>query len=106
MAKRKPSEGAKPDRSEKHKSDFLCLDCGFVAKHAMGLGRHRTSQHGVPSQRQRRLASQPVFRRPEADIKADLERIERKLDQLLERANSGTGPLKARRWGLRRGPSR
>jgi uncharacterized C2H2 Zn-finger protein len=31
-----------------------CPDCDFVARHAMGLGRHRSSRHGVLSQRQRR----------------------------------------------------
>jgi hypothetical protein len=31
-----------------------CPDCDFVAKHAMGLGRHRSTRHGVTSQRQRR----------------------------------------------------
>lgn len=30
---------------------FVCPDCGFVAKHAMGLGRHRSARHGVVSQR-------------------------------------------------------
>lgn len=31
-----------------------CPDCDFVARHAMGLGRHRSARHGVVSQRQRR----------------------------------------------------
>lgn len=31
-----------------------CPDCDFVAKHPMGLGRHRSSRHGVMSQRQAR----------------------------------------------------
>lgn len=31
-----------------------CPDCDFVAKHAMGLGRHRSTRHGVVSQRQAR----------------------------------------------------
>jgi len=36
---------------------FRCPDCDFVAKHAMGLGRHRSARHGVMSLRQRRRES-------------------------------------------------
>ncbi|HEX9775996.1 MAG TPA: hypothetical protein VGB83_10515 [Actinomycetota bacterium] len=36
---------------------FRCPECGFVAKHAMGLGRHRSARHGVVSARQKRLRS-------------------------------------------------
>lgn len=35
-------------------SQFVCQDCGFVAKHAMGLGRHRSARHGAVSKRQAR----------------------------------------------------
>ncbi|GAC1413364.1 MAG: hypothetical protein NVSMB57_08910 [Actinomycetota bacterium] len=28
-----------------------CSECGFVAKHAMGLGRHRASKHGAEPKR-------------------------------------------------------
>ncbi|MFP5225174.1 MAG: hypothetical protein ACLGH3_06450 [Actinomycetota bacterium] len=37
------------------KGQFVCPDCGFQAKHAMGLGRHRSARHGTPSKRQQRL---------------------------------------------------
>lgn len=34
--------------------DFRCPDCDFVAKHAMGLGRHRSARHGALSVRAQR----------------------------------------------------
>jgi len=34
-----------------------CPDCDFVARHPMGLGRHRSARHGVLSGRQRRRES-------------------------------------------------
>lgn len=34
--------------------NFVCPDCGFKAKHAMGLGRHRSARHGVVSQAAKR----------------------------------------------------
>lgn len=34
-----------------------CPDCDFVAKHPMGLGRHRSTKHGAVSQRQARRDS-------------------------------------------------
>jgi hypothetical protein len=34
------------------KPSLVCPECGFKAKHPMGLGRHRSSRHGVVSQRQ------------------------------------------------------
>jgi len=43
--KRKP----KPAPRKRRGSKFICPECGFKAAHAMGLGRHRTSRHGVPS---------------------------------------------------------
>jgi len=33
---------------------FPCPDCDFVAKHAMGLGRHRSTRHGAVSVRAQR----------------------------------------------------
>ena len=39
----------KPARRGKR---YVCPDCGFVAAHAMGLGRHRSARHGVMSKRQ------------------------------------------------------
>lgn len=35
---------------------FQCPDCEFVAKHAMGLGRHRSARHGAVSARRQRQA--------------------------------------------------
>ena len=40
------------------RSGFPCPDCDFVAKHAMGLGRHRSTRHGVVSQRAARRGAQ------------------------------------------------
>lgn len=34
---------------------FDCPECDFVAKHAMGLGRHRSARHGVQSLRAQRM---------------------------------------------------
>jgi hypothetical protein len=36
---------------------FVCPDCGFVAAHAMGLGRHRSARHGAVSKRQQMARS-------------------------------------------------
>jgi hypothetical protein len=36
----------------RNKPSLVCPECGFRAKHPMGLGRHRSSRHGVISQRQ------------------------------------------------------
>lgn len=46
-----------PGGARKRRGGFPCPDCSFVAKHAMGLGRHRSARHGVMSQRQRRSAT-------------------------------------------------
>jgi hypothetical protein len=45
--------GRKGSRT-KAPTGLRCPDCNFVAKHPMGLGRHRSSRHGVVSQRQAR----------------------------------------------------
>ncbi|MEX2554607.1 MAG: hypothetical protein WEB06_03125 [Actinomycetota bacterium] len=42
----------KKSPTKRRPSKFVCPECGFKAAHAMGLGRHRTSRHGVPSQRE------------------------------------------------------
>lgn len=41
---------------------LACADCDFVAKHAMGLGRHRASRHGV--QPKRAAAKKPKAQPP------------------------------------------
>jgi hypothetical protein len=46
------------------KSQFVCPECGFQAKHAMGLGRHRSARHGVPSKREQKLTN-PRAARPQ-----------------------------------------
>ena len=48
------SEPARARRASASRSKLACPDCDFVAKHAMGLGRHRSARHGVVSQRQAR----------------------------------------------------
>ncbi len=87
-----------PRSSKVTTTALTCPDCGFVAKHPMGLGRHRTSQHGVPSQReQRQAASRPS---KEADIRDDLLRIEAKLDRVLAdiNASQANGQPRRRLW--------
>lgn len=43
---------AKARRTRSARNALTCPDCGFKAAHAMGLGRHRSSRHGVVSKRQ------------------------------------------------------
>lgn len=60
----------KPSRKPTSKG-LRCPDCDFVARHAMGLGRHRSARHGVTSQRQqRRQASGGWLTRREAARRA------------------------------------
>ncbi|MFA5891957.1 MAG: MerR family transcriptional regulator [Actinomycetota bacterium] len=60
----------KPVRARRIKG-FPCADCDFVAKHAMGLGRHRSTRHGAVSQRQsRRVATGNWLTRQEASKRA------------------------------------
>ena len=58
--KRNPARTAttakRPQRARS--SGLRCPDCDFVAKHPMGLGRHRSTRHGVVSQRQARRDSE------------------------------------------------
>jgi uncharacterized C2H2 Zn-finger protein len=49
-AKRGPAPAAR-------NKGLRCPDCDFVARHPMGLGRHRSARHGVLSGRQRRRES-------------------------------------------------
>lgn len=37
---------------------FICPECGFKARHAMGLGRHRSARHGAKSARSQRAGTQ------------------------------------------------
>jgi uncharacterized C2H2 Zn-finger protein len=50
--KRRPVGRTRPGKSAV--KGLRCPDCDFVARHAMGLGRHRSARHGVTSQRQQR----------------------------------------------------
>jgi len=45
---------AAPRTRSKPAKGLRCPDCDFVAKHPMGLGRHRSARHGTISQRQSR----------------------------------------------------
>lgn len=57
-ARAKRGAGAKRSTTATRRPKGLrCPDCDFVARHPMGLGRHRSARHGVPSQRQRRRES-------------------------------------------------
>lgn len=80
---------------------FRCPECGFVAKHVQGLGRHRTSIHGVASKRS--LRDQERTSKPTTDDAAlgeTLLRIETKLDQLISTA---TQARTSRSWRRRQG---
>lgn len=52
--KRTRTAARRPRPKAKATKGLRCPDCDFVAKHPMGLGRHRSSRHGVVSQRQAR----------------------------------------------------
>ena len=73
-------------KTKRRGSRFVCPDCGFKAAHAMGLGRHRTSQHGVPSQRE--LAGRRNSKGPDGRKIAGLERrvaqLEKRIDELVK----------------------
>lgn len=56
MPKAKRSKVVKKAKGGK-KARFVCEDCGFVAAHAMGLGRHRSARHGAVSVRARRSSA-------------------------------------------------
>lgn len=48
----KKKAGKRPSGATKKVAGGLpCPDCDFVAKHAMGLGRHRSARHGVTPKR-------------------------------------------------------
>src|SRR5438094_6249730 len=51
---RSRTTGAKRTARTKSQRGFPCPDCDFVAKHAMGLGRHRSTRHGAISKRSER----------------------------------------------------
>lgn len=70
-------------------SAFVCPECGFRAAHAMGLGRHRSSRHGVRSKRQEREANRarsndPSLQRRYAQMERRLEKLERQQQELLQ----------------------
>lgn len=43
-----------PPSARRVRGGLQCPDCDFVARHAMGLGRHRSARHGTPSKRSAR----------------------------------------------------
>lgn len=59
-----------------------CPECGFKAAHAMGLGRHRSAQHGVISQRE--LARRANGRARAGNVRAtrELRAVNRRLTDL------------------------
>lgn len=65
MSRRKPAsvrkvrarDVARKPNPRKNGGSLACPDCDFVAKHVMGLGRHRTARHGALSARAQREAS-------------------------------------------------
>ena len=50
---------APPPANAKGGKSLVCSDCGFIAKHVMGLGRHRSARHGALSLRAQREAVAP-----------------------------------------------
>jgi hypothetical protein len=79
----------KSKNSGNRSSTFVCPECGFKAAHAMGLGRHRSSRHGVRSKRQEREAnrarsSDPSVQRRYAQMEKRLAKLESQQQQLLQ----------------------
>jgi hypothetical protein len=77
---------------------FVCPECGFRAKHAMGLGRHRMAIHGVPSQRDRAMKGRRADGRTVAALGRRLDRLEKQVAVLLHRQARGhldTAKMKA-----------
>lgn len=71
-------------KSLKRTTKFTCPECGFRAAHAMGLGRHRTARHGVPSQRELKGKTGALAgRRDIARLERRMSELERKHDALL-----------------------
>ena len=85
---------------------FVCPDCGFQAKHAMGLGRHRTTRHGAPSKRSQarsgsgRRPRQAAPTPPEPGLRDELAAVSAKLDEVLRRLQSLETAGGSRRGGL------
>jgi hypothetical protein len=85
------ARGGKRTRSSK----LRCPECGFRAAHPMGLGRHRTAIHGVPSQRElrRRASSDGRASRSEvARLQTRVVSLERRFDALLKDLSSLARP--------------
>lgn len=95
MPRPKKATSKKRPRAATRSRRFVCPDCGFKAAHAMGLGRHRTSQHGVPSKRE--LAGRRSKRSDGAKI-ASLERrvaqLEKRYDELVTGLRRTAGAAK------------
>jgi len=69
--KKRTAKKQVPGGARKRRGGFPCGDCDFVAKHAMGLGRHRSTRHGVTSKRaQQRRTSGAWLTREEAAARA------------------------------------
>lgn len=80
---------AKTNSEKRRGSSFVCPECGFRAAHAMGLGRHRSSRHGVRSKRQEREAtrsrsSDPSLQRRYAQMEKRLAKLENQHQELLQ----------------------
>jgi hypothetical protein len=89
-----------PKRQRKRRSGkLICQECGFKAAHPMGLGRHRSSRHGVASQRELRKQGEQLSKGARfrgADIaalqkrlRALEERHERLMEALLNAVRAG-----------------
>ena len=75
--------------NRRRSSSLTCPECGFKAAHAMGLGRHRTTKHGVRSKRQEREANRvrsadKGLQRRYALMERRLEKVEKQQEQLLK----------------------
>lgn len=69
------------------KGSLVCPECGFKAAHAMGLGRHRTSRHGVLSKRAmlgRVGAGRPPRSGDTARLAKRVASLEQRVDRLVK----------------------
>src|SRR2546423_864337 len=63
---------------------LVCPECGFKAAHPMGLGRHRSSRHGVPSKRE--LYERRVKRQASSGARStEIAKLHKRLRALEER---------------------
>src|SRR5688500_8092678 len=85
-ATKKTVKRATPPSARRKRGGFPCPKCDFVAKHAMGLGRHRSAIHGTKSKRavalSKRGGSSARGDKRVAELARTVAALEKKFDRL------------------------